>query len=105
MILSLTFNPAVDKTLFVSRLALGKVNRVGQSQIDPGGKGINVSRVVHRLDRPTIAFGFLAGNFGTIIARALDESRPLASAIASPAVWGHPQAARHMRNYITVSVG
>ena len=73
MILSLTFNPAVDKTLFVSRLALGKVNRVGQSQIDPGGKGINVSRLVHRLDRPTIAFGFLAGNLGTIIARALDE--------------------------------
>jgi 1-phosphofructokinase family hexose kinase len=73
MILSLTFNPAVDKTLFVSRLALGRVNRVGHSQIDPGGKGINVSRVVHRLDRPTIAFGFLAGNLGTIIARALDE--------------------------------
>lgn len=57
----------------VSRLELGKVNRVGQSQIDPGGKGINVSRVVHRLDRPTVAFGFLAGNLGTIIARALDE--------------------------------
>lgn len=73
MIVSLTFNPAVDKTVFVDRLALGKVNRVGHSQIDPGGKGINVSRVVHRLGRPTIAFGFLAGNLGAIIARALDE--------------------------------
>jgi 1-phosphofructokinase family hexose kinase len=73
VIISLTFNPAVDKTLFVPRLGLGTVNRVGHSQIDPGGKGINVSRVVHRLGRPTIAFGFLAGNLGAIVTRALDE--------------------------------
>jgi 1-phosphofructokinase family hexose kinase len=73
MIVSLTFNPAVDKTVFVDGLVLGKVNRVARSQIDPGGKGINVSRVVHRLGRPTIAFGFLAGSLGAIVARALDE--------------------------------
>jgi 1-phosphofructokinase family hexose kinase len=73
MIVSLTLNPAVDKTLSVRRLAVGEVNRVEHSQIDPGGKGINVSRVVHRLGQPTIAFGFLAGNLGATVARALDE--------------------------------
>jgi 1-phosphofructokinase family hexose kinase len=73
MILSVTLNPAVDKTVFVPGLALGQVNRVTRSQLDPGGKGINVSRLVHRLGQPTIALGFLAGNLGAIIARALDE--------------------------------
>lgn len=73
MIVSLTLNPAVDKTLFLPWVALGVVNRVTSSQIDPGGKGINVSRVVHRLGRPTVAFGFLAGRLGAIVAQALDE--------------------------------
>jgi 1-phosphofructokinase family hexose kinase len=73
MILSLTLNPAVDKTVFVRELVPGAVNRASRSVLDPGGKGINVSRVVHRLGQPTIAFGFLAGNLGAIIARALDD--------------------------------
>jgi 1-phosphofructokinase family hexose kinase len=73
MIISLTLNPALDKTLLVRQLKLGTVNRVVQSQLDPGGKGINVSRVLHRLGRATIAFGFLAGNIGAIASRALDE--------------------------------
>jgi 1-phosphofructokinase family hexose kinase len=73
MIVTLTLNPAVDKTVFVPALRLGQVNRIARSQIDPGGKGINVSRVVHRLGRPTVAFGFLAGNLGAIVTRALDE--------------------------------
>jgi 1-phosphofructokinase family hexose kinase len=73
VIVSLTLNPAVDKTVTVRRLALGAVNRIDRSQLDPGGKGINVSRVVHRLGHPTIAFGFLGGSLGSIVTRALDE--------------------------------
>jgi 6-phosphofructokinase 2 len=73
MILTLTLNPAADKTLLVTDLTLGALNRARASQIDPGGKGINVSRVVHRLGHPTIAFGFLAGNLGALVARALDD--------------------------------
>jgi 1-phosphofructokinase family hexose kinase len=73
MILSLTLNPAVDKTFFVRSFAPGEINRVASSQIDPGGKGINVSRVVHRLGHATVAFGFLAGSLGGIVARALDD--------------------------------
>lgn len=73
MILSLTPNPAVDKTLQLRGVTLGVVNRVQSSQLDPGGKGINVSRVVHRLGRATVAFGFLAGRLGGMVAHGLDE--------------------------------
>lgn len=73
MIVSLTLNPALDKTLFVRRLVRGEVNRVEHSQLDPAGKGVNVSRVVHRLGRPTMAFGFLAGHIGQMTRHALEE--------------------------------
>ena len=73
MIITLTLNPAVDQTVFVSRVELGEVNRYHEAQLDPAGKGINVSRMAQRLGWPTIAFGFLAGEIGLIAERALDE--------------------------------
>lgn len=71
MIMTLTVNPAADQTLWVDRLDPGRVHRVQGSQIDPAGKGINVSRMAHRLGWPTIAFGFLAGDTGNIVEKAL----------------------------------
>jgi 1-phosphofructokinase len=71
MIITLTLNPAVDQTCWVDRLEPGRAHRVRESQIDPAGKGVNVSRMVHRLGWPTIAFGFLAGETGNIIEKAL----------------------------------
>lgn len=75
MIITLTPNPAVDETSWVESLEPGRVHRVLESQIDPAGKGINVSRMVHRLGWPTIAFGFLAGETGNIVEKALDAER------------------------------
>ncbi len=72
MVITLTPNPAVDQTVFLDRLEVGDVNRFGTSQLDPAGKGVNVSRMVHRLGWPTIAFGFLAGETGRMIETALD---------------------------------
>lgn len=72
MIITLTLNPAVDQTVFVDRLVVGEVNRFDESQLDPAGKGINVSRMAHRLGWPTIAFGFVAGEIGLIAQKALD---------------------------------
>jgi 1-phosphofructokinase family hexose kinase len=71
MILTLTPNPAVDETLWVEHLAIGAVEHASESQLDPAGKGVNVSRVVHRLGWPTVAFGFLGGDIGTHVERAL----------------------------------
>lgn len=72
MIITVTLNPAVDQTMFVERLSVGDVIRAQQTQLDPAGKGINASRVAHRLGWPTIAFGFLGGETGLIAERALD---------------------------------
>jgi 1-phosphofructokinase len=73
MILTLTLNPAVDQTLWLERLEVGQVNRAFESQLDPAGKGINASRMCQRIGWPTIAFGFLAGEAGSIVQRTLDE--------------------------------
>jgi 1-phosphofructokinase len=72
MIVSLTLNPAVDQTAWVDRLEPGRVHRVRETHVDPAGKGINASRMAHRLGWPTIAFGFLAGDTGNIVRAALE---------------------------------
>jgi 1-phosphofructokinase family hexose kinase len=72
MIVTFTPNPAVDQTLFVTGLKFGEVNRARESELSPAGKGINVSRVAHRLGWPTMAFGFLAGDIGDVAQNALD---------------------------------
>ncbi len=73
MIITCTYNPALDQTLFVRQVQLGEVNRFTESQLDPAGKGVNVARMAHRLGWPTIAFGFLGGEIGLIIERALES--------------------------------
>jgi 1-phosphofructokinase family hexose kinase len=75
MIVTVTLNPAVDQTLWVERLSSGAEQRSSESQLDPAGKGINVSRMSHRLGAPTIALGFVAGEVGHIVERALDGER------------------------------
>ncbi|HUB07040.1 MAG TPA: PfkB family carbohydrate kinase, partial [Myxococcales bacterium] len=75
MILTLTFNPAVDQTSWIDRLVPGTVHRVRETQLDPAGKGINVSRMAHRLGAPTVAFGLAAGDTGRLIERALEAER------------------------------
>ncbi len=73
MIVTLTPNPAVDQTIWIDRLNQATVTRYRQWELDPAGKGINVSRMVHRLGRPTMAFGFLAGEIGLLVKGALER--------------------------------
>jgi len=49
MILTITFNPAVDLYLKIDRLVHDDVSRVKWFRRDPGGKGVNVSRVIREL--------------------------------------------------------
>ena len=62
MILTVTVNAAVDKTLTVANLQLGRRHRAQQGLAMPGGKGINVARALRRLGEPVIATG-LADSF------------------------------------------
>ena len=73
MILTVTLNPAVDLALEVNKIVLGDTNRVTRSQSGPGGKGINVSRVVRVLGQESLALGFVAGSRGRFIEHAVNE--------------------------------
>jgi 1-phosphofructokinase len=59
MVITVTLNPAIDKTIYVDDLVLNGVNRVSKSRTDIGGKGINVSKVLKNLGIDSICTGFL----------------------------------------------
>ena len=71
MILTVTVNAAVDKTLTVANLQLGHRHRAQQGARDAGGKGINVARALKRLGEPVIATGLAGGRTGIQIVEGL----------------------------------
>lgn len=73
MIYTLTLNPSLDYIVKVKDLKLGETNRTAEETINPGGKGINVSIVLHNLSVPSVALGFLAGFTGSEIEKRLNE--------------------------------
>lgn len=73
MIITVTLNPAVDKTVTLPMFTIGKVNRVTSMRMDPGGKGINVSKVIRGLGGRSIAMGILGGATGEYIKNCLDD--------------------------------
>lgn len=73
MILTVTLNPSVDRTLFVEGLRPHDTNRIVRCETDAGGKGVNVSRMAVRLGHTTCATGFLAGGTGAFVRRRLDD--------------------------------
>ena len=73
MIITVTMNPAIDKTVEIHRLVPGGLNRIQKVEYDAGGKGINVSKTIHELGGTSIATGFLGGNAGKTIENVLNE--------------------------------
>lgn len=63
---TVTLNPAIDETIFLDQLKVGSVNRALKLHRQAGGKGINVSRMLHQFGIPTIATGFLGKDNGDI---------------------------------------
>jgi len=61
MIYTVTFNPSVDYIVEVENFVSGTVNRVKEDHKYPGGKGINVSRVLNNLGVKSKALGFIGG--------------------------------------------
>jgi 1-phosphofructokinase len=74
MIVTVTLNPAIDKSLTVPRFEVGKTNRGEVRRIDAGGKGINVAKAVKQFGEEVCALGFVAGSNGHFILQALAAS-------------------------------
>ena len=78
MIYTVTLNPALDKTVEIPGMALDTVNRITEMRTDPGGKGINVSKVIAKLGGESCAVGILGGGSGKILEKLL-EGEPFAT--------------------------
>jgi len=74
-ILTITLNPAVDKTTFVSNFKIGKDFREEALSVSAGGKGINVSRALSYLGIPTVASGLLSGPNGEYVKQQLNKEK------------------------------
>jgi 1-phosphofructokinase len=72
MIITVTLNPTLDKTLSVPRLIPGEIHRAAFIRQDVGGKGINVSRALAALGLESLPIGFLGGSTGHAMRAGLD---------------------------------
>lgn len=73
MIYTITFNPAIDYIVEVDNFKMGDVNRVKRDNKYPGGKGINVSRVLNNMGIKSKALGFIGGFTGEYIKNFLQD--------------------------------
>src|SRR3954465_6290739 len=71
MIVTVTLNAAIDRTLTVPNFQRGQRHRASQGLTLAGGKGINVARALKRLGVPVVATGLAGGRTGTRIVEEL----------------------------------
>lgn len=74
VIVTVTMNPSIDISYLLDHLKLDTVNRTSQVTKTPGGKGLNVTRVIHDLGGDVIATGVLGGFHGAFIANELKKA-------------------------------
>jgi 1-phosphofructokinase family hexose kinase len=80
VILSITLNPSVDRSVFIEGLKVHDTNRVVRTETDAGGKGINLSRIVREMGAETRAAAFLGGGPGAFVESVLKtEGVPLSA--------------------------
>lgn len=72
-IVTVTLNPAVDKTVTIGHLQVGGLNRAKNVRIDPGGKGINVAKVLKKFGLNVITTGFIGGYIGQQMLKQLER--------------------------------
>nr|WP_092074160.1 1-phosphofructokinase [Dendrosporobacter quercicolus]NSL47718.1 1-phosphofructokinase [Dendrosporobacter quercicolus DSM 1736]SDM79583.1 fructose-1-phosphate kinase [Dendrosporobacter quercicolus] len=70
-VVTVTLNPAIDKTIAVESLTVGGVNRVKSIRLDSGGKGINVAKVLQQFAVEVTATGFIGGAQGQLLRQYL----------------------------------
>ncbi|GAB3586859.1 1-phosphofructokinase [Calidifontibacter terrae] len=74
MIVTLTPNPSVDRTISFERIELGEVQRATASRVDPGGKGVNISRALVANGSSTLAVLPVGGPEGRLLTDLLDRA-------------------------------
>lgn len=74
MIVTVTMNPSIDISYPLETLKLDTVNRTNQVSKTAGGKGLNVTRVIHDLGGDVLATGVLGGFHGAFIAEELKKA-------------------------------
>lgn len=73
MLYTLTLNPSIDYIMHTSDIKVGSTNYADDEKMLPGGKGINVSRVLNQLDVTNKALGFIGGHSGRFIEDWLEK--------------------------------
>src|ERR1700690_3774135 len=73
MIITVTLNAAIDKSLAVPSFRLGRRHRTVDQRTMAGGKGVNIARTLKALGQPVIATGFAGGATGTHLVEQLTE--------------------------------
>lgn len=73
MIVTLTLNPSLDRTVDVETLARGAVIRTSEPVLEPGGKGVNVTRALHANGVASLAIVAVAGPEGAELSRLLER--------------------------------
>ena len=74
-IYTLCLNSCLDKSVIIKKILFDDINRIARFQEDPGGKGINVSRVISFLGGATLALGFSGGATGKRIEELLSKKK------------------------------
>lgn len=74
VVLTVTMNPALDKTVQVSQVKLGGLNRIGDVRMDAGGKGINVAKVLRSFGIEAEAWGIAGGRQGQVLRDCLEQA-------------------------------
>jgi 1-phosphofructokinase len=92
MILTVTLNPALDKIIMLDNLKLGKLNRVQETTVLAGGKGINVSEVLTELKIENMALGVVGGNNGRTITSMLENK-----GVRSDFVWSDFETRQNLK--------
>lgn len=82
MIYTITLNPAVDRELTVAEIVFDTVLRATGWRVDLGGKGFNVSRMLHALGEASVALAIAAGGSGRRLQEGLESM-----GIATDFVW------------------
>ncbi len=75
MIITVTLNPAIDKTVYIEEFSINEVNRIKKIRKDIGGKGINVSQNLNNLNKENLCLTILGGINGEFIKRELEKQK------------------------------